>query len=89
MYRRAGGTTGGAVPPEWSLSEREAEVASLVLLGLSNKEIAAELFISPNTVKTHLRAVFDKSGRRSRFALMSTLAGRGPDRGHPTDNPGI
>lgn len=42
-----------------------------------NKEIAGELNISSNTVKTHLRAIFDKSGYRSRFALMSALIGAG------------
>ena len=53
------------------MSRREAEVAEQVLRGLSNKEIAARLNISPNTVKTHLRAVFDKSGAHSRFELIS------------------
>jgi len=61
----------GAIPPQWGLSQREAEVAGLVLRGLSNKEIADQLNISPNTVKTHLRAVFDKSGVSSRYELIS------------------
>jgi DNA-binding CsgD family transcriptional regulator len=61
----------GPIPPQWGLSEREAEVAALAQRGHSNKEIAEQLNISPNTVKTHLRAVFDKSGVRSRFELIS------------------
>ena len=61
----------GTVAPEWGLSRREAEVADLVLRGLSNREIAGQLNISTNTVKTHLRAIFDKSGLRSRFELIS------------------
>jgi DNA-binding CsgD family transcriptional regulator len=61
----------GTIAPQWGLSQREAEVAGLVLRGHSNKEIAEQLNISPNTVKTHLRAVFDKSGLRSRFELIS------------------
>ena len=61
----------GNVDPAWGLSQREAEIAGLVLSGLSNKEIADQLNISTNTVKTHLRAVFDKSGVRSRFELIS------------------
>lgn len=73
LYR--GASTRSAVPSEWNLSSREAEVAALVVRGRSNKEIAAELYISSNTVKTHLRAVFDKSGCRSRYALMAVLAG--------------
>jgi len=61
----------GTIPSQWGLSQREAEVAGLVLRGHSNKEIAEQLNISPNTVKTHLRAVFEKSGARSRFELIS------------------
>jgi DNA-binding CsgD family transcriptional regulator len=86
LYRRAGTAIETSVPPEWNLTDRESEVVSLVLQGLSNKEIAAELFISTNTVKTHLRAVFDKSGCRSRFALMSALARVQVPTGNPAEN---
>lgn len=68
-----------AAPPgaaeRWGLSEREAEVADGVGRGLSNKEIAAALHISPNTVKTHMRAIFEKAGVRSRFELISRMSG--------------
>ena len=42
------------------LSRRESEVLQLVAKGASNKEIAHDLFISENTVKTHLRNILDK-----------------------------
>lgn len=42
------------------LSERELEVLELVSKGLSNKEIASQLFVSINTVKTHLQKVYEK-----------------------------
>ena len=42
------------------LSERELEVLELVTEGLSNKEIAGKLFVSINTVKTHLQKVYEK-----------------------------
>ena len=74
LYRRAGTALEPTIPTEWNLTERESEVVSLVLQGLSNKEIATKLFISTNTVKTHLRAAFEKSGCRSRFELMSAVA---------------
>jgi len=77
LYHRAGTPLETTIPPEWNLTERESDVVLLVLQGLSNKEVAAKLFISANTVKTHLRAVFEKSGCRSRFELMSAVAATG------------
>jgi ATP/maltotriose-dependent transcriptional regulator MalT len=51
-----------------TLSPREKEVLSLVAQGLSNREIGLELFISPVTVKVHVRHIFDKLGVKSRAA---------------------
>lgn len=42
------------------LTQRERDVLELVSAGLSNREIAAKLFVSENTIKTHLRNVMDK-----------------------------
>lgn len=66
------------IPADWGLSRREEEVALLVRRGLSNREIAAHLTISTNTVKTHLRAIFDKSGFRTRIGLIAVLAAARP-----------
>lgn len=55
------------------LSEREKEIAALAANGLTNKEIAAQLFISENTVKTQLKSVFDKLGVKSRSLLRQHL----------------
>jgi DNA-binding CsgD family transcriptional regulator len=72
LFRRHA-ASGAAPPREWGLTEREEEVLRLVKRGLSNQAVARELTISPNTVKTHLRAIFDKSGFRTRAALIAQL----------------
>ena len=48
------------------LSERELEVLSLIASGQSNKEIARQLDVSPNTVKTHVANLFGKLGAQRR-----------------------
>lgn len=48
------------------LSGRELEILKLVATGASNKEIAQRLYISPNTVKVHLKNIFSKIGAVSR-----------------------
>ena len=49
-----------------AITPRELEVLELIAAGLSNKEIAERVFVSENTVKTHLSRVFDKLGARRR-----------------------
>ncbi len=55
------------------LSGREAEMAVLIARGLANKEIAAELGISPATVRTHIYNLYQKAGARSRVELLNKL----------------
>lgn len=51
------------------LSEREKQIAYLVARGLKNRDIAAQLAISENTVKRHLQSIFSKTGARDRLEL--------------------
>jgi DNA-binding NarL/FixJ family response regulator len=52
------------------LTRREAEVLAEVAAGLSNSEIAAKLFISDTTVKTHVNHLLVKTGMRDRAQLV-------------------
>jgi DNA-binding CsgD family transcriptional regulator len=56
-------------------SPREIEVTLLALEGKRNKEIADLLFVSENTVKTHLSRIFVKAGIKARSELFATFAG--------------
>lgn len=51
---------------ELDLSPREVEVLRYVALGMSNKEIAEKLFVSLNTIKTHLQNIYGKLGVQRR-----------------------
>jgi DNA-binding NarL/FixJ family response regulator len=63
-----------SLDPRSSLSVREREVYELVCTGLSNREIARQLFITEGTVKVHVHHVYDKLGVRSRTALAMQAA---------------
>lgn len=63
-----------------ALTQREREVATLVAEGLNNPTIAARLFLSSSTIKTHLEQLQRKLGaaNRTQVAIIADRAGAGP-----------
>jgi ATP/maltotriose-dependent transcriptional regulator MalT len=53
------------------LTEREMEILSLIATGLKNKEIAATLFVSVNTVHYHTKNLYSKLGVNSRTQAIT------------------
>jgi DNA-binding NarL/FixJ family response regulator len=64
-------------PISRALSAREREILALLADGLGNKQIAARLGISTNTVKTHLELLFEKLAVSSRAEAVATGVKRG------------
>ena len=62
------------------LTEREVAILELIAAGLTNDQIAAELFVSINTVKTHVRTAYRRIGAdsRSRAVIWALRHGLGP-----------
>jgi DNA-binding NarL/FixJ family response regulator len=82
LLARFADTRPGAAPaqPIEPLTEREEEVLVTVARGRTNNEIAAELYISLSTVKTHLASIMTKIGARNRveIAMWAHETGRFP-----------
>lgn len=72
---RSAGTARGAGP----LSAREMEVARLVAQGMTNQQIASNLYVSPGTVATHVQHILAKLGFQSRAQIAAWAASRGPE----------
>jgi DNA-binding NarL/FixJ family response regulator len=75
-----GGDTDGAARPQpgHALTPREHEIMTLIAEGMSNHQIAAQLVISPKTVKNHIRAAYHRMGvygRRHAVRHWQGLAG--------------
>lgn len=61
---------------QWqALTPRERETAALTCLGYTNQQIADQMVISPNTVKTHIRNIYAKFDVNSKTDLQQALAG--------------
>jgi DNA-binding NarL/FixJ family response regulator len=62
-------TEPATAPPD-GLTQRELEILRLITRGLTNPEIAAQLFLSNHTIKTHISRIFAKTGSRDRAAAI-------------------
>ena len=67
-----------------SLSTRERQILAMVMIGLTNQEIGARMFLAESTVKSHLSSAYTKLGVRSRSEAVAVIT----DRGHSL-GPGI
>ncbi len=61
-----------------AMTDSELAVARLVAQGLTNREVAEQLFVSPHTVSSHLRSIFAKLDIKSRLALARIAAEHDP-----------
>ncbi|MGW0804718.1 response regulator transcription factor [Nonomuraea sp. NPDC002799] len=57
----------------YGLSEREGQIAGLLLAGYSAGQVAGQLYLSPHTVRDYVKSIFGKTGTRNRHELVSAL----------------
>jgi DNA-binding CsgD family transcriptional regulator len=70
------------------LTTREGDVLALLAGGLTNKQIAARLYLSPRTVEKHVERILTKTGQGNRTALAAYAAGRRSGGGAPGEHTG-
>ncbi len=61
------------------MTGREREVASLLAKGLTNRQIADQLYVSEGTVKNYISSIYDKTGIHDRVKLVVALSGNGAE----------
>ncbi len=84
--RRRHWAPGGSPATGWdSLTETERAISGLVSQGLSNQQVAQQMYLSVHTVAAHLRQIFRKLGIGSRVELtrLAIEDGQRRDHGHP------
>ena len=75
---RAEAFSEGISKGEWNLTDREQEVVALLVQGLKNKEIADELGVVEQTVRNHLKNIYDKMGVNDRLRLRLSVQSMPP-----------
>jgi DNA-binding CsgD family transcriptional regulator len=69
------------IAAQFNLTEREGEALQGIAIGLSSKEVAGRMHISPNTVKAYLRLVMVKMGVTTRSAVVAKIIEQSPHMG--------
>ncbi len=77
LCRKYESSLSGTSCPAATLSQREIDVLSLAAMGLSRKEMAARLYISEETAKTHFKNIYQKLGVNSKVAAIKLARDRG------------
>lgn len=62
-----------ALLDSWKLTQRERDVAMLMIEGLSSAQICERIAVTENTLKSHVKAILDKSGSENRTAFLAKL----------------
>lgn len=75
-------------PSVHGLTETEHRVATLIAQGQTNRKIASAMFVTENTVQTHVRHIFQKLGVRSRTELAARVLSAAASTRSPQDLPG-
>jgi DNA-binding CsgD family transcriptional regulator len=68
-----GGDVAPLIVEAYGLTQRELEVTRAIARGLGTAEIAESLFVSPHTVRDHVKSVFEKVGVSSRGELVAKV----------------
>jgi PAS domain S-box-containing protein len=76
-------SSAGVTPPKRPLTERERQVITLIALGHETGAIGRELYISPDTVRTHVRNAMSKLGAHTRAQLVAAALCGGGLATHP------
>ncbi|MFD8190149.1 response regulator transcription factor [Streptomyces sp. NPDC059704] len=83
------GPGGGAPAGPPDLNDQESRIVQLVAEGLTNKQMARRLGISPHTVNYHLKKLFQKTGVNSRIALLRETGWSDPSEESPEPGPRV
>lgn len=75
LFRQSSSTLPTGFLMKFALTDREQEIVHMIQFGMSNKEIADKLFLSPSTVRNHISNIFEKTQTSTRGKLLHLING--------------